>query len=457
MRTIIALLIASCCLPAFGQGETSPIFLPRTLQSNILNPAMNDGSKVAIGLPSTNLMLVHDGFTFNDLVQPVPGQPDSSYLAIDQFVSQLGENGTFKAEARADWLSLAIGGKRVRILAGISNRSLSEFSYPVDLLRLAWNGNAPYLDETLELAPAFRTMNWLEAGVGAQVGIGKRITVAGRVKYLGGLLYASSTSSQADMTTASDGYDITFDVDYQVEMSWPGVSQINWASLESIQNSQPQINVTGLGNNRGIGGDLGITFRPTSTIEIGASALDLGQIVWRDNTTTLSVKGDFTFSGINVSPFFKGDSVGVTALADSLLSGFSFLENDEPIRTALPTRYVIHGAWEPLNWLRLQTAIQAQQFLGRPDLSWALGAQLKAGKWLDFGASYMYRPDARSLIGVQSSLKLGPVVLYAMSDHAISLLDWKNSRMIHVRFGMNFQIGSQTPLEGISEPARTLE
>lgn len=455
--TALLIVSISFAIPGYGQGEISPLFLNRTLQANILNPAMNDGSRVAIGLPSTSLMLSHTGFSFSDVIKPVPGQPDSTYLAIDDFVGLLGDDGVFKLEAREDWFSLAIGGKRVRILSGLSSRSLSEFSYPVDAFRLAWNGNGAYLDEPLQLGPSFRTMNWWEAYVGAQVGIGDRITVGGKIKYLGGLLYAGNSKSQVDFTTYSDGYDVEFDVDYEVQLTGPGLTGIDWQSYQSIQAFDPNVALLDFGKNRGVGVDLGVVFRPIESVEVGASVLDLGQIVWRSNVTTLAVKGDFRFEGINVTPFFSGDSIDLQGIPDSLLSRFSFTESSDAIRTGLPTRYVIHGAWEPVSWLRLHSAIQLQQFIAPLDFSWALGAQLRAGKWLDVGMSYQYRPDVGNLIGLQSSVKLGPVVLYVMSDHALAALLWRDTQLIHFRGGMNFQIGKQTSRGALSRPAERVE
>lgn len=454
-----ALLVTGLCLSVsvFSQGETSPLFLNRTLQANLLNPAMNDGSRVAIGLPSTSGMLSHTGFAFSDVIKPVPGQPDSTYLAIDDFVGILGDDGVFKLEAREDWFSLAVGGKRVRILSGLSSRSLSEFSYPVDAFRLAWNGNGAYLDEPLQLGPSFRTLNWWEAYLGAQIGIGDKITVAGKIKYLGGLLYAGNSKSKAELTTYSDGYDVEFDVDYEVQLTGPGLTGIDWANYQSIQSFDPQVALLDFGKNRGVGVDLGVVFRPLESVEIGASVLDFGQIVWKSNVTTLGVKGDFRFEGINVSPFFSGDSIDLQGIPDSLLRRFTFTESDEAIRTVLPTRYLVHGAWEPVSWLRLHSVIQLQQFLAPLDFSWAIGAKVQAGKWFDFGMSYQYRPDVGNLVGLQSSLKLGPVVVYVMSDHALAALLWQDTQLVHLRGGMNFQIGSQTSRAALSRPAESVK
>lgn len=451
----VAMLVVaiSLGLSAFGQGEISPLFLNRTLQANLLNPAMNDGSRVAIGLPSTSAMVSHTGFSFKDVIKPIPGQPDSTYLAIEDFVGLLREDGVFKMEAREDWLSLAIGGKKVRILSGVSIRSLSEFSYPVDAIRLAWHGNGAYLDQPLQLGPSFRTMSWWEAYGGAQIGIGDRITVAGKIKYLGGLAYGESSKSKIGFTTFSDGYDVEFDVDYEVQLIGPGLSGIDWKDYESIQSIDPKVALSDFGKNSGIGADLGVIFRPIESVEVGASVLDLGQIFWSSNVTTLSVKGDFRFEGINVTPFFTGDSIDLQGIPDSLLDRFSFTESNGSIRTGLPTRYLVHGAWEPLPWLRLHSAVQLQHFIAPLDFSWALGAQLKAGKWLDAGMSYQYRPDVGSLIGLQSSLKLGPVVLYVMSDHALGAIFWQGAQLVHFRGGMNFQIGTQTSRGALSRPA----
>ncbi len=431
-----------------AQGEYSPILLPRSVQSNLLNPAMNDGSKFALALPAAGITLSHEGFRPGDLIRPVPGQPDSLMVDVNNAVLSLGDRGVLGGEVHADVFQLAIGGKKFRLLGGASVRTVTSIEYPVDAIRLAWYGNAPYLDKPLDLGPGFSTTNWWEAYLCAQVGIGNKIRVGGKIKYLGGILYAGATSSQAIFTTAADGYTITGDLNYRLLVSGPDLSGVNWADYSSLQNIPlPSQRSALFAGNHGMGADLGVVVNPIEKLDIGLSVLDLGVIYWR-NGFGLNASGSATFEGINVSPFFQGDSVDIQHLADSFFNRFSVKQVREEFQTRLPMRFVLHAGFEPVKWVRVQGMLQARRVQGSTDVSWALGGQLRAGRVLDLGLSYGRRTGVGNLIGIQTSLKLGPVMIYAMSDHALSALQWENARLAHVRLGVNLQIGRQDRKKG---------
>lgn len=440
---LLSLLLLASPYAIRAQGELSPIFMPRSLQSSLLNPAMNEGSRVAIGLPSTSVLVAHPAFAFGDLIRPVPGGNGATYLALDELLPTLGERSTLNTEIRNDLLTLAIGGDRFRILAGASARSLTTMSYPTDLIRLGWNGNAAYLDQTMQLAPSFQTVNWWEAYLGAQVKINDKIRVGGRLKYLNGVLYAGTSQNDVTWRTASDGYAWNFEVDYQVQATGLQLSNFDPNNFSSFSDLQAEVVPELLGQNRGFAADLGIVVKPIERLEIGASALDLGRIAWNGTSTTLGVQGQLSFSGVDATPFLRGDSLNFDGLGDSLLNHFTVSEASQAIVTNLPGRYMVHAAFTPFRWVRIQSAWQLQHFQGAWNQTFALGAMLHVGRWLDFGLNYAVRENTYDLVGLQGSVTMGPVVLYLMSDHILAPVMLRSTQFGHLRFGMNLQIGGK--------------
>ena len=418
-----------------AQGELSPFFLPRSLQGNLLNPASSDGGTVSIGLASPSLLVSHSGFAFGDLVQPVPGQ-DSSFLAFDQLLSELGDNNRVQGELRADLLSLAIGIRSFRLLAGVSSRARLDMSYPKDLIRLAWNGNAPYLGETMSIGPAFRAMAWQEVFVGGQMKVGESVQVGGRLKYLSGTGYAGTRRSQLAWTTSPETYAWDLDLDYSLQTAGLDLGELG----DSIQLS-PSVSPSFFQQNHGVSVDVGVLFRPIKQLELGFSAVDIGSIKWTGMARHYDAAGSLTFDGVDLSPLWQGDSIDFAGLPDSLLQAITVAETEETFSTALPGRYQVSVALEPLRWVRVSSIVQAEYDGGtwRPAL--AVGAQTRAGKWLDFGLSWMARDGQWDIIGLQTSLRAGPVVTYLMSDHILAPLRARQAQMAHVRLGMNIQLG----------------
>lgn len=430
-------LAALCLGPALqAQSELSTFFMPRSMQTTLLNPAATDGGTVSIGLPSASFLVSHSGFGFGDLVQQSPGQ-DSTFLAVGNVLSQLGDRNRVQAEIRADLLNLAIGIRGFRLLIGANSRARLDLTYPKDLIQLAWNGNAGYLDEALQIGPGFNAMAWQEIYAGAQAGFGDKIRIGGKLKYLSGTGYAGTTRNNLSWTTNAESYAWNFDLDYQLRTAGLDLGDI---SAEEIM-LDPQIAPAIFEQNHGFAMDVGILFKPIDKVELGFSAVDIGQISWKGMARTYEATGDVEFDGIDVSPLLRGDSLSFESLPDSLLQNFDFSETEEPFTTALPARYNITAAFEPLTWLRVSSIFQAERYQNAWNPALAVGAQARVGKWLDFGLSWMARDGQWDIIGLQTSVRMGPVVTYFMTDHILAPLRPDNAQMAHLRVGMNLQFG----------------
>lgn len=437
LRQIACGLLALCLGPVVqAQSELSPFFMPRSAQTTVLNPAASDGGTVSIALPSPSILVSHSGFGFGDLIQQTPGG-DSTFLAVGSVLPQLGDRNRIQAEMRADLLNASIGIRNFRLLIGANSRMRADLTYPKDLIQLAWNGNAGYLDEALNIGPGIRAMAWQEVYAGAQAGIGDRIKVGGKLKYLSGTGYIGTSRHDLSWTTNSETYAWQFDLDYQLNTAGLDLGDISADELVLSPEFAPAI----FEQNHGVALDVGILFKPIDKLELGFSAVDVGQISWKGLARTYEIAGSVEFDGVDVSPLLKGDSLDFDHLPDSLLQQFDLSETEAPFSTALPARYNVTAAFEPMNWLRVSTIFQAERYQSKWNPALAVGAQLRAGKWLDFGLSWMARDGQWDIIGLQTSVRMGPVVAYLMSDHILAPLRADHAQMAHLRLGMNLQFG----------------
>ncbi len=426
---------------AQAQGELSPFFLSRAHQTTLLNPAATDGAHVSIGLPSVSVMGSHTGFSFGDLIQQAPGM-DSTFVAFTSLPDQLRDRNRLQADLRVDWLSVAIGIKKFRLLAGLSSRGRMDLSYPKDLIRLATNGNAAYLDQAMQLGPGFHGIAWQELYAGGQVGIGNKLRIGGRLKYLSGTGYVGSNRHNLTWTTRADSYVWDVNVDYQLQTAGLDLGELN-GSPSSQTSFQPEFSPAIFRQHQGMAMDLGAIFQPIEKLTLGVSALDLGGIFWKDNARSFDVAGQFSFEGVDLSPLLRGDSIQTQGLADSMLAGIDWTAQNQNFYTALPARYLISVSYEPLKWLRTSAVIQAERYLGSWNPALAVGAQLRVKQWLDFGLSWSARQGQWDILGLQTSIKTGPIVTYFMSDHVLAPLRPRHAQTAHFRVGMNVQIGKK--------------
>lgn len=419
-----------------AQGELSPFFLPRSMQTMQLNPAATDGGTVSVALPSVSVLASHSGFGFGDLVQQTPGQ-DSTFLAVGTLLPQLGDRNRLQTEIRADLLNVAIGIRKFRLLVGVNSRARMDLTYPKDLVRLAWNGNGAYLGEELQIGPGLSAMAWNEVYAGGQIGIGDRTRVGGRLKYLSGVGYAGTTQNDLSWITNAETYAWSLNLDYQLQTAGLDLGHINGQEFAFDPQGAPAI----FQQNHGFALDLGVIIQPIEQLELGLAATDLGQISWTGTARRYDVSGNFEFDGLDLSPLWSGDSLNVESLPDSLLQQISFAETEEVFSTALPGRYNISAAFEPVRWLRISSIFQAERYQGDWHPAFALGAQARAGKWLDAGVSWMARDGQLDIIGLQTSVRMGPVVTYFMADNILAPFRTRQAQMGHVRLGMNLQFG----------------
>ena len=57
--------------------------------------------------------------------------------------------------------------------------------------------------------------------------------------------------------------------------------------------------------------------------------------------------------------------------------------------------------------------------------------------WLNLGASYAFRSETFDNLGINATVKVGPVQVFSVTDNIISALRPKDSHSANVRVGLN--------------------
>lgn len=431
---ILAVLLVFAPVFTFAQTDFGIHFMPGAIQSQYTNPAFMSEKKINIALPGVSMGATHSGFTIGDLLQPVDGS-DSFRVDIDNVLTQLGEDNTFKGKVHADILSvgLRLGGFQLGVNTG--TRASFFAAYPKDLVRLAWQGNGDYIGQTLSVGPDFQAFAYHEIGISGAIRIKKKLQFGARVKYLIGLADFSLSRNNAQFQTGTEYYQLSLLTDVQFNTSTFNMGSIN--SLDDLDQLQPEFTLNATTGNKGFAADLGVVFNLNDKLSFSASVRDLGFINWTDQVSNYAVAGEINFEGIDAMEISEGNEEAMEEFVDSLVSGLTVQTSNESYRTQLPTEYYLSGTFSPLNSLRLGALVHSTRYRGRSTTAVGLSASKDLGKILSLGVNYFTINKSYQNVGANLLLKMGPVHLYMLSDNILTFIKPEESKFINFRMGMN--------------------
>jgi hypothetical protein len=333
-----------------------------------------------------------------------------------------------RVQARADALMLGIRVKGLFVHVSGSSRALLHLRYPKSLAEVAWYGNAPYVGQTLDLAPSLDAQAFHEIAAGAAFRLGK-LDIGARVKYLIGAGAVRTQRKQLTLNTDETTYDIALDADYEVltSMIQPGDSG----------QFDPGFAFEALPQNRGLAADLGAQFRIKDRIVLGAGVLDLGRIQWKQEARLNRIRSTILFQGVDAWPLLLNDSLSGWSFQDSLDGAVEWTTQEQAFSTTLPAVAYLSAQATWFKVLKTGLIVRGIFENGAVTPEAGLYGGVELGKVLSAGLSYGYRPQGISSVGAQLHLKLGPLAWYVLTEHLEAVLMPQRARGAHVRTGVN--------------------
>ncbi len=436
-KILFALILCASGLSA--QQELMLYQLPELWHANSVNPANFPADKrFAIGLPSFVLDARHSGdITYDDIFHRENGK---NILDLGAAVDKLDPENTVNYNQRLETVSLGwrLGGGWA-IQAGHALRLNAHIVYPKTLAEVLWNGNAPYLGQTLEIAPAADYSKWheLSAGLSKQIG---PVRVGGRAKYLGGVgaLRSDDEHRSATVHTDTDYYQLTLRTDYGFLAAY-SIASIDTSGLSfDIKNDPDKGGVFSPSN--GWAFDLGLTAQIGDRLTISVAALDLGgKITWRDDHAAyFRSNGEFLYEGVTFpgSDLINGvDSLDFEGQLDSLNDIFQFQRTPQEFSSTLPTRYYAGASFQLTKRWQLGLTFYHEDGPRRKTTAVAASAQWEPMKWLSLGAMYGVNDRTAANIGFNVIVKPGPVQIYLLSDNVLTAVTPYASPAVNFRVG----------------------
>ncbi|MEK6780252.1 MAG: DUF5723 family protein [Bacteroidota bacterium] len=433
---------------ASAQVEGTLHYMNMLPQVVINNPAFVPQYKFSLGLPFSSLHqgYTNNGFSYNDLVTRQDGQVSAD---LSKWIKNLPDKTYIAPAVSIDFLRVGFRvNPKLYVTANVTGREYGHFVLPKDLASVFVEGNAPYVNSTINISPELEAISYLETAVGASYEVNEKLTVGGRVKLLHGV--TSVTTQTSDISIAVDeNYYLTASADLNVKTS--GISSITDSGYEVSKEWKNYL------KNRGLAIDIGATYRLLDKLTLNVSFIDIGGIGWKNDLYQYSLdksNANYTFSGINATDLLNGTASDyMDAQADSIKNNFELQEGTTTsYRTPLPGKIFLGGNYEIIKDLSVGTVFSAQRFQGRFSPGWTTSLNKNFGTAISTTISYTISNRSFNNFGAGLSANMGPVQLYIVGDNLLripsSLIvhqDLNNyintAQVINVRLGLNFVFG----------------
>jgi len=412
-----------------GQADLSTMMCKHLPQSSLYNPANLPNYRFGITLPSVYFGATSSSVTIQDIIDNKDGS----------WINQLNPNNYLGTDVNVETIGLYFGTKKLKFGLHHAVRSSGIIDYPKNLADLVWFGNSKFVGKTMEVGPKIDFNSYHEIGFAASYNLGK-LTIGGRVKYLSGIGNVSTKNSQLSLYTSDDIYQLKLVSDYSLNNS----GSVSYYSIDSLKFNSEQLNFKKIfGKNTGISFDLGANLDLTEKLQIGVGLNDIGgSINWKDNAKNLSSKGTFEYNGIELKNILYSDSTNnFDHVLDSVKKTFNFVETNATYRSKIASRYFATAQYKFSKSLSFNGILFLESLSSKTVTSFAIGANYNIFSWLNVGANYAAKQNAAFNIGLNTTIKIGPVQLFALTDNILSIANPYNSKSASGRVGLNILIG----------------
>ncbi len=447
---LVALFALSTSGISYAQEFNTLYWMKGIPQSSYSNPAMQPLANYYVGFPAFSSLysgFANTGFAPSDVF----GKDINGSLFIDdkKLLANLLPNNYLNVNAANDWLAFGFRVRKKNYFSfNIRERVETRFGYTKDLMRLAIEGNDPFLQEGIAASPNAISLDYnhyREFGIGYSRNWNEKLTIGARMKVLQGMSNINFERSNLDLFTSPNNYELTLSADMLVNTSLP----FQLAPLENLDSTEFTFNqddaiqyATNFGN-MGIAMDLGAVYNLTERFSVAVSAKDLGYINWKSDVENFSAMGDIEFKGLEFDDVFTDDEENNTeeenndfgAYIDSIIDLLDRQETTNAYTLMMSPKFYVSAAYNLTRMHRFALLGKGDLYNGKlyPSLTVSYNFQ----PINRFGSSFSYSIIHGSMhnVGFGMHINIFPVQIYMVTDNFF----W--AMQPHTLQNLNFQIG----------------
>lgn len=400
-------------------------------QSHIVNPSAPVYEKFTLGFLHTGIFLQNTPFKPMELFLK---NENVNYI-IEKSILGMNESDFLNVDNRTDLLFLGFKLGRFYFSAGSYNQKSMMFGYPPNLFQLAYYGNSPFQNQSVNLLGNFiEIFDYSAVHLGSQIHI-KKATIGARIKLLNGI-----QSFKTEYTKAEVGF---FDTAWTINTDLLIRSSGNLSELSKTMLNINSHFLPGSTGNRGLAFDLGISWEINDRLRLSAVIADIGQINWKKNLTEYYSSESTKFDGLNINLSQENQNVSFKEILDSITTAFNIRErNGKPYTTQLPFRSTAILDFSFFRNHRLTGILDYRKW--NTYTIFAIGGQyyLPLAKWFHFVGSYTIANNSFSNVGIGFMFKLSGFQFYAVTDQVNAMFNAENLNILSFRSGINISLSN---------------
>ena len=444
----IAMLVSSLLfLQVSGQNNYIFYGLESVPQSSFLNPAFNTHTKLVVGIPALSnldLSYYNTAGAFNDFFSTEKGT-DSLYFDLTKVINQNHPIDHLNVALNHDLLFIGFKIKESFLSFGVRQRVMLSADLPSDLFKFAWNGNAPYVGQTLDLSTTSINENHLlDYHIGLSIPVAEGLRVGFRLHLLQGLSNIYTENNRLQMTTLREGTHA-----YEVLASTHFV--VNTSGIPDSTGFQPDTYFTNF-KNIGFSLDLGATYQINQQFSVSFSLLDMGSNNFRANTKSYQSEEDsIHFNGFQLD--FTSNDDPFSNIGDSLSNLLHVTDFAQNYRAKIPKQLHLGGQYLSHDQKNRASILFSGRFY--PDYfetALSLSYERFLSQSFSVKVNYTYLKYAPLNLGLAFALNAKPFQFYVYTNNIMGI-QWDNQKLIQVGFGLNIRIAENNP-PFVNAPAR---
>lgn len=438
-RFMLVMALFLFCSQTQAQYSQTLFWMHYVPQSGYANVALQPSPHWYLGMPalsSHQLALSNTGFAYRDIISH--NHLNERVIDEDKLIGSLSEKNHLNMHFRSEWIAFGFARGPAYLSFSLSDRISGGLTYPEDFASLLLKGNAYFADrnEQANLSGLGVHLNhYRELSAGYTRQWTDYLNAGIRAKLLFGMGNVWFERNEFSLYTDPNTYGIRLASDFLINTSLP----FEIGSDENGSNDgdvSPADYILNFGN-PGFALDLGAVYKPTRSVTVAASIVDLGFISWKSNTENISAKGSFDFNGIDLNDFLNG-SKAFDDLLDSLENELSYRETNNDYRTSLNPSVFIAGSFELIDGhsFGLLSGFHFHDEGMRHQLTLSYNL-----RFFDlFGASLSYSaiPNNYANLGGGFYFNLKSLQLYMLSDNLLGLMRPHTMQMANFQFGINW-------------------
>jgi len=412
-------MVVIFCVIGKAQTDFGSYFLEGTWAGRELNASDSLRGKVEIYLPGIYFESHHSNeISLKDIFRQ-NGQGNT--VNISNIINKFDDVNTLENNFKLNTIGVGLKVKNFDIDIRHNVRFKARLDYPKELVKLIFEGNSQYIGETVDFGSSVDFFSYHEYGVGASRKFGP-LSLGARVKYLSGIGLIKTNGTDASLFTDDDVYQLTLDTDYTILTS-------NSLDIDGLSDFTFQGDLANnfFSSNTGWAFDLAASFQVSDALKFSASLVDIGFIVWNDDTSGFTSQGSYTYEGFDLDDFLLNDDVEFDVKLDTLEDIFEFEESSAQVNTDLGTKLYFAGQYQ-LNEKIQVGALLVMNNTAFEGNAFGLNVQYSLGKSSLIGLNYSHRKDSFSNLGIQFLASVGPVVIFGNTDNIFSVVSNDNFR-----------------------------